>query len=87
MPLSLKGPVAELRWSYRRAASLGAWSLDATGDRGRLTAQVLKADAYQVSQRPIVFVVPRPGGHVWRWPVTELSITGTTLSASLGPQE
>jgi hypothetical protein len=87
--ISVAGPSAELIWVYRRAATLGRWSLrmnPSTG--GALSAHIDTIDdTYGLSQRPLVFRVTRPSGVVWRWPVTELQIAGETLTASLGPQE
>jgi hypothetical protein len=48
---------------------------------------VLSADAFKVSQRPLTFVVRRPKGVTWRWPVQTLQIDSGSLTASLGPQE
>lgn len=89
--LALKGLAGEVRWSYRLAASLREWSLnaEAVGDavRQSLTATVASHDARAVSQQPLVFVVPRPSGQPWRWPIESLQIVDGTLTAVLGPQE
>jgi hypothetical protein len=45
-----------------------------------------ETDTFKLSQRPLVFVVPRQGG-TWRWPIDTLQVVAGTLSASLGPQE
>lgn len=87
MAVTLTGHAGEVRWSYHRAASLGAWTLKADGDAIALTAAVRHMDVYRISQRPVTFVVPRQKGPAWCWPITSLQIADGTLSASLGPQE
>jgi hypothetical protein len=86
--VTITGPAAELKWSYRSAARLGSWSItgDGTGG-GTLTAQTVSVDQFGVSQQPLTFVVPRPNGLQWRWSVNGLQIAGSTLTASLRPQE
>jgi hypothetical protein len=80
--VTLRGAAADVRWSYHRAAALGAWTFvaDATGG-GTVTATVLSHDAFKVSQRPLTFVVPRSSGD-WRWAITTLQIDGTSLTAT-----
>lgn len=84
--LTVNGLTASLRWSYYEAGVLGAWALTVAGGVRSLTAQVIRADAFRVSQRPLVFVAPHATG-AWRWPVVELQIEGATLTATLGPKE
>ena len=87
MSMTITGPQAQLRWGYYQAAQLGSWSVEAGPGGGTLTATVVSQDAFRVSQRPLTFVVTRPKGVVWRWPIQTLQIAGTTLTASIGPQE
>ena len=84
--MELKGMAAEVRWAYHRAAELGAWTLesDAQGG-GTLSAQIKSHDAFKVSQRPLTFVVPVKSGS-WRWEVTTLQITGSSLTATVIPE-
>ena len=70
----LKGAAAEVRWGYHRAAELSQWEYDGT----TLTATVVQSDPFAVSQQPLTFVV-----NDWKWPITTLQITGSTLTASL----
>ena len=82
-----RGEAAELRWGYHPAAVVKDWTMtpqDASSVS--VTAHVVSSDAYRVSQRPIVFTVPRPTS-VWRYPVLSLQIVGQTLTAVLGPPE
>jgi hypothetical protein len=84
---TMRGGSGEVRWSYHRAASLGSWTMTIKPGESTLTASVLTSDAFKVSQQPLTFVVPRPNGKTWRWPVTVLQISGNALTASLGPRE
>lgn len=86
MSLKITGRLAEVRWGYRPAATVGQWTI--TDDRGGLTvtAMVIESDADRLQQQPMTFVVPREQG-AWSWPVTSLLVVGETLTASLGPQE
>lgn len=81
--VTIRGPVGEVRWGYHCAASLGAWSVE----DDRLTAKVVHADAFKVSQRPLTFVVNRPLGRTWTWNVGSVQIADETLTAVLDPQE
>ncbi len=81
-----RGEAAELRWGYHPAATLKDWILTPSATSLTVTARIVSSDAYRVSQRPIVFAVPRQAV-TWRWPVLSLQIVGETMTASLGPQE
>jgi len=79
----MRGVAGEIRWSYHRAATLGTWTIDA----GRLTATILQADPFALSQQPLTFVVVRPKGIVWRWGLREVQREGSSLQATLVPEE
>jgi len=83
--LVLEGPpgTGELRWGYAVAATLGAWGLE----RGVLTARVLEVHPLRVAQPGLSFVVMRPGGTPWVWPVLGLTLDGDRVTATLGPKE
>lgn len=83
--LTLTGKVAVVQWGYAAAASIGPWAITVLPDGGTLTATVVSADSFKVSQQPLTFVVARPSGQVWRWPITLLQIAGESLTATLGP--
>ena len=85
MALTVAGVEGELRWSYHRAAVLGAWSIVRDPAGRVLTAIVVSQDTYRVSQRPLVFVAPH-GTHAWTWPIETLQLSDGTLTARLGPQ-
>jgi hypothetical protein len=86
--VTFRGAAGEVRWSYHKAAALGAWTVDIVlGGVSTLTAQIINRDAYRLSQQPLVFVALRPHGS-WRWPIVgELQNMDGELRASLGPQE
>lgn len=79
--IALKGSSGEVRWSYHRAASLGAWTIEGT----QLSASVTAQDAYRLSQQPLTFVVPRQNGHTWSWPLSSVRVDGATLYANVNP--
>jgi len=83
---SVTGHKAELWWAWHQAATMGDWSLS-FGTATTLTASIQTVDDYRVSQRPLVFVVPRLQGPAWRWPVEGLQIADGRVTATLGPQE
>jgi hypothetical protein len=83
---TFRGDAAELRWGYHPAATLKDWTMTPQDSSFSVTAHVVSSDAYRVSQRPIVFTVPRQTT-VWQYPVLELQIVGQTLTATLGPSE
>jgi hypothetical protein len=81
--LTMTGSSAVLKWGYREAAVLGAWSMTGhTAGGGSLTATVISSDTFRVTQTPLTFV--HPNGK-WTYPVLDLQITDHTLTALLGP--
>ena len=85
--MTLTGSAAVVRWGYAPAATVGPWTITAIPDGGSLTATVVSADTFAVSQRPLVFVVTRSSGQGSKWPITTLQIEGPSLTATLGPPE
>lgn len=85
----IRGLEGSVKWGYHVAAALGPWTLTAEGAGGTVTAKVVTHDACAVSQQPLTFVVPRPKGHKWTWPIQALQISGDqiTLSVSMAPEE
>jgi hypothetical protein len=83
---AIRGVVGQIKWSYYTAAAIngyivrrstdGAWSLSAT---------VVLADAFKLTQKPLLFVAPHERG-VWRWPIVDI-LDGhpTRFRATLGP--
>jgi hypothetical protein len=81
--IALRGSAGEVRWSYHRAASLGAWTLEGS----QLSAAVTEQDALRLSQQPLTFVVARPNGRAWSWPINSVRVEGTTLYADVNTEE
>lgn len=81
--IAVRGVSGEVRWAYHRAASLGPWTLDG----GHLTASIADGDAFRLSQQPLTFVVRRPGGALWTWPIVDLTVDGAALRATVSTQE
>jgi hypothetical protein len=84
--MTIGGVRAELRWGYYCAGTVGTWTVTTIDGRLELTAVVTDGDTFRLSQRPLTFVAPHAKG-AWRWPVTELQMTGGALHAHLGPME
>lgn len=84
--VAMRGVSGRVQWGYQVAAILPTWELTGNADGGTVTGPAVSLDTFRVSQRPLVFVVPRAKGS-WRWPLIEgtLQITGDTLTASVGP--
>jgi len=85
------GAEAELRWGYRCAARLGAWSITIDrpepGEAPRpivrwLTAQLVEADPLALGQRPLELVALP--GRTLRWPVLSVMRADGRLRAELG---
>ena len=81
------GTEAVVRWGYHQAAQLRDWTVskDEHGQL-RLSAAVVQANTFRLSQRPLVLAVTRPTGALV-WPVIELQNEGASLCAVLGPKE
>ena len=94
----IRGQAGAIRWGYRTAAALGAWTL--TQDRGTpeqpqplrriLRASVVYVDPLALRQAAgaLQLVVPRPKGAL-TWSVLQVAIDadGRGLTALLGPYE
>lgn len=87
MAATIHGPSARICWSYRPAASLGPWELIADPTSTRLTAQVVSADAYALSQPGLTFRWSRSQSRDVVFPILSLQIADGTVSAQLGPEE
>jgi hypothetical protein len=86
----IRGEVASIQWAYYRAAAIDRYTVTGYGPKGArrwaLSARVLIADAFKMTQRPLMFVAPHAHG-VWRWPIVTLTREGDQLRAELGPVE
>lgn len=80
--ITWRGPSGQVRWAYYTAAELAAWEVSGS----TLTATVVSHDALRIQQQPLTFVVPRSTGS-WVWSIQSLQMTGTSLTATVSPQE
>ena len=91
--LTVRGQRGALVWGAGEAARLGGWvaSRPQRGHAWTLRASLAWSDSYRLKQVPLLFTAPRasrPAG-LWCFPVIpqSLRITGTALTAQLGPPE
>ena len=92
----IRAPKGFVTWSYYRAASVTNITVTrsvphigdcrcATCAAGRwvLRATLVVSDAFKLSRKPLLFVVPTQKGDMV-WPITDLVITDRTVTATLG---
>lgn len=84
--LVLRGGEATIAWAWHTAAVCSAWSITRRPGTWSLVATVQRSDPFKLQQRPLLFTVPRKGGH-WCWPVKSVNVRGPRLTAALGPME
>lgn len=84
---AIRGVVGQVKWAYYMAAALNGYTVrrSATG-AWSLRGVVVQADAFKLSQRPLVFVAPHDKGE-WRWPILDFELQAGTLTARLGPPD
>jgi hypothetical protein len=80
--VTMRGVNGEIRWSYHKAGQVSQWELFGS----TLTATLVNADAYRLSQTPLTFVVPRSNG-AWRWPIATIQVEGQSITATVGAEE
>lgn len=80
--ITAKGHHGQVVWVYLPAMSFGPWSYVGDGKSGTFTAQVISRDEFRMQQRPLMVVVPTARSD-WRWAITDLQITDTTLTAAV----
>ena len=82
---SITGVVGRIEGSYFVAAAINGYTVtrSETNDWS-LRATVVQADAFKLTQRPLVFVAPTNQGAM-RWPITVIEQGPSELRAKLGP--
>jgi hypothetical protein len=84
--LTLHGGEASIAWAWHTAAVCRTWRITRGKTEWALVATVQRADPFKLQQRPLLFTVPRKGGH-WCWPIKTVTVQGAQLTATLGPME
>lgn len=80
----INGVVASVRWAYYTAAKIEGYTvIRSKAGQWSVTATVVLADAFKMSQRPLFFVAMHEKGE-WRWPIDSLQLGPNTLRATLG---
>jgi hypothetical protein len=85
----LSGVIGAIKWGHYTAAAIHGYTVsptDKTLTVWRLTATVVLADAFKMAQTPLVFTAKHAKGE-WRWPITSLARSETSLTATLGPPQ
>jgi hypothetical protein len=86
--ITLHGAAASIVWGYQTAVDLRAWRIVRTKQGWELTATTALVNPRCARKSPLYFTAPRKPGPLWCFPVIgELVITGTSLTAPLGPPE
>lgn len=82
---SITGVVGQVKWSYYTAAAINGYVVTrSTDNRWSLRGTIVLADAFKLSQRPLVFVAPTQKGDM-RWPIVDIQIAKGEVTAQLGP--
>jgi hypothetical protein len=86
---AVRGVSAEIRWAYYRAAVVGRYTVTRTGKglsaRWAVTATITESNAYNLAQRPLMFVAPHGDkGRAWHWPIEAFTLDCGRFVARLG---
>ena len=84
--LTLHGGRASLLWGYRTAAELSTWRIKKDKGKWTLTGTLVRVDAFQARQTPLLFTAPRDKG-MWCFPIESLDMGTNQLRAILGQPE
>lgn len=91
----VRAPLGRIMWSYYAAASCTGIVVTRSTphvnckcracEQGRwlLQATLVLSDAFKLSRKPLIFVIPTDKGNM-TWPITDLEIKDRTVTASLG---
>lgn len=82
----LRGATGEVRWVYMTAATFGPWEIEQRGVTSALTGKLVSVDDYRATQAPLSVVVT-VGRQRLTFPVVDLQITGSVVTATLGPRQ
>ena len=81
---SVKGVVGKIERGYYPAASLNNYVVTRGRDGWALTATVVAWDAFNLTQRPLVFLAPHTGGE-WSWRIRALRFPEGDYPPARGP--
>jgi len=84
--MTLSGVTGDVRWGYMVALVFGPWRFEGGQEGGTLTGRLVSSDAFRVTQAPLVAVL-QVGRTAARYPVLDVAITGSEVTATLGPRE
>lgn len=89
----ITGVVGSIKWGtppgWYTAAGIHGYTVTCTkAGQWSLSAQLVLANAFNLSQRPLVFVAKLKDGE-WRWPIASMTLDKDTqhISAQLGAPE
>jgi len=83
----IRGVVGQIKWSYYVAAAINGYTVSRGPDgQWSVRALVVHADKLKMSQKPLIFVAPHQHGE-WRWPILDLQLHESVLTAHLGTVE
>lgn len=85
--LAIRGVVGSIKWGYYTAAAINGYKVTRKDKSWYLRGNVVDADAFKMSQRPLLFVAPTDKGD-WVWPIEAFDIQNGKLTARLrAPKE
>lgn len=82
----ISGVVASIRWQYYEAAAINGYTIsrDKETREWSVIGNIIAADAFKLSQSPLMLVVPFKGGK-WQWPIRgKLPRTSGPFAVKLG---
>lgn len=75
-----------IRWAYYEAAAIHGYSITRADQQWTVTGQIVDADPFKLSQRPLLLVVPFTGG-AWTWPILDPPASRGPFTSRLGPPD
>lgn len=69
----IRGVVGSIAWGYYPAAAVNGYTVtcDRESRAWAVRGTIVLADAFKLSQHPLIFEAPITGGRVWRWPILD----------------
>jgi len=80
--VTFSGVKAVVRLGYQRAAVLGPWTIDG----GWLSAAVVEADGFRITQAPLTLEIQYADGAPTYRPLGDVSVSGGRLTGRLLPK-